>query len=162
MHLACCNILFLHMYTHKLVYSVEITYRSIILQQLNASTCANKVKMTYWRTEIYATCSCQIDWSEDFRKCISTGVFIHKHVWGLQRKRENIQWAAFLRPKNKKIKCHVDAKDQKVMDGLVQDDRKPTVTQITAWYYQFTNIIEDWKLIWRVHLLQHLGRRIKI
>ncbi len=70
-------------------------------------------------------CWCETGWSEYFKNCWSTGIFTHKHLYGLQRmvwKRENIQWAAVV---GMKIPCWC----QRRMGRLFRDDRKATVTK---------------------------------
>ncbi len=75
----------------------------------------------------------QTDWSEYFRNCWSTGIFTHNHLLGLQRmvwKRENIQWAAVVWMN---MSCWCQRTEE---NGLVRNDRKTTVTQITTRYNQ--------------------------
>ncbi len=85
-------------------------------------------------------CWCQTRWAEYFKNCRSTGIFMHNHLYGLQRmvwKREYIQWAAVVWTK---MPCWC----QRRMGRVVRDDKKATVTRITTRYNQgMQNIISE-------------------
>ncbi len=79
-------------------------------------------------------CWCQTGRSEYFKNCCSTGIFMHNHLYSLQRmvrKRENIQWAAVVWTK---MPCWCQRSEEN--GQTVRDDRKTTVTQITTHYNQ--------------------------
>ncbi len=79
-------------------------------------------------------CWCQTGWYEYFKNCWSTGIFMHTISWIYRECSEkgkiSSEWQLFER------KCLVDVRGQRREWADWIDDRKATVTQITARYNQ--------------------------
>ncbi len=79
-------------------------------------------------------CWFQTGWSEYYKNCWSSGIFMHNHLRVYREGSEKEKISSEQRLCRQK--CLVDVRGQRRMNRLVRDDRKAKLTQITTRYNQ--------------------------